>query len=189
MRLHKEKTPGRQTAVGITGFVVFLVVALVTQWDVLFPTHHEGSPHAPAAQSFLAGMIEPHDTSLHECTLSPDGILTLGIKAVGESPAECCVRMDSPRELRERSEFLAVLVPDKAFDEVRLMVQSTEGRSILLHRRGIYGSENAVRVTFDKQEHLGGKESLTLAKFCIAIPRTGEQRFVKVKKAVVTPAR
>lgn len=189
MRLHKEKTPARQTAVGITGFVLFLVVALVTQWEVLFPPHPEGIPQAPGAQSFLSGMIEPHDTSLHECTLSPGGILTLAIKAVGENHAECCVRMESPRELRERAEFLAVLVPDKAFDEVRLMVESSDGRSILLHRRGIYGSENAVKVTFDRQEHLGGKESFFPSKFCIAVPRTNEPRLIKIKKAAVSPAK
>lgn len=184
MRPYQEKTPGRQTAVGITGVLTFLAVALITQWDVLFPPPPTGKA-PPVAHSLLAGKVEPHEAGRQGCSIAPDGVLVVETRG-NDTPAECCVRLDAPYELRNRSSLLAVIASDRTLDDFRLAGKDARGESIVLHRNVVYGANNTVNVVIDGREHLGGRETFPLSSFCVSAPPVREQAVIRIKKAEVT---
>lgn len=178
---HREKTEGRQKVAALSGVIALVTGLVVTNWDRISPP--SGTANPPQVQSLLTGHVE----STEDCILSAKGVLTFSLNArtAAQNPS-CCITQTSARSVKPGDTFSASVVADRAEADMRMSLITKDKQMIIMRSGSIYGSENVVTAVFDGQRHLGGKDSASLAAFCISLAGPGEAQSIKVVKAAVS---
>jgi len=171
---HREKTPGRQKVAALSG-----VIALISAAILVYTDRPASPPVDNLTDVLLVGRIDANDSS--SCSLSSDGALVVQIKPGSVERVKCCVLQEPARSVRAGDKVSLSVIAEKMEPDVSIWLDTSDKRQIIMRQGNLYAAENIIKLMFGRDQHLGGKDMVSVTRFCVAATAFGgDTRTIKV---------